>query len=78
MATYTIIRIYQVPADNRIEATDRLLEALVLGVEEDYHVTDVVREPDAKNHVRVSLRPHKSWSRLLLEQLLGTGDTLKR
>ena len=28
MATYTIIRVYQVPADNRLQATDRMLEAL--------------------------------------------------
>ena len=71
MAVYTIVRVYEVPADNRIQATDRLLEAMALGVEEDYHVKDVVREPDAKNHVRVSLKPPKSWRALLVEQLLG-------
>ena len=48
MAMYTIIRVYQVPADNRLQATDRMLEALTLGVEDDFHVKDVLREPDGK------------------------------
>src|SRR5512147_935474 len=48
MALYTILRVYQVPADNRLEATDRMLEALTLGVEDDFHVKDVLREPDGK------------------------------
>ena len=30
MAVYTIIRVYEVPADSRYEATDRMLEALEL------------------------------------------------
>ena len=71
MAVYTIVRVYEVPADNRIQATDRLAEAMALGVEEDYHVKDVVREPDANKHVRVSLKPPKSWRGLLVEQLFG-------
>ena len=80
MALYTIIRIYQVPADNRIEATDRMLEALRLGVEEDYHVKDVVREPNEKpgSGVRVSLKPEKGWGTLLRDQLLGQSGKRKR
>jgi hypothetical protein len=35
MALYTIIRVYEVPADTQQQATDRMLEALVLHVERD-------------------------------------------
>jgi hypothetical protein len=30
VALYTIIRVYEVPADNQIQATDRMIEALTL------------------------------------------------
>ena len=33
MALYTILRIYEVPAENRIQATDRMMEALAFHVE---------------------------------------------
>jgi hypothetical protein len=33
MAVYTIIRIYEIPANSRYEATDRLMEALELHTE---------------------------------------------
>ncbi len=78
MARWTIIRIYEVPADNRIEATDRMMEALAFGVEKDYHVKDVIREPEAQpdTGTRVSLEPPKGWLVLLLDQLLGrSGST---
>src|SRR5512144_1428583 len=80
MALFTIIRIYQVPADNRIEATDRMLEALTLGVEEDFHVKDILREPNGKqgSGVRVSLKPEKGWGTLLRDQLLGRSETTRR
>ncbi len=76
MAIYTIIRVYQVLADNRIEATDRMLEALTLGVVDDFHVKDVLREPDGKpgSGVRISLKPPKGWGTLLLDQLLGRSE----
>jgi hypothetical protein len=44
MAIFTIMRIYEIPAADRIEATDRMLEALELHTEEDYHVRDIVRK----------------------------------
>jgi hypothetical protein len=47
MAIFRIIRIYEIPATSRIEATDRMLEALELHTEEDYHVTDLVQEHGA-------------------------------
>ena len=80
MATYTIIRVYQVPADKRLQATDRMLEALTLGVEDDFHVKDVLREPDGKpgSGVRISLKPPKGWGTLLLDQLLGRSEKTKR
>ena len=80
MALYTIIRIYQVPADNRIEATDRMREALSLDVEEDFHVKDILREPNGKpgSGVRVSLKPEKGWGTLLRDQLLGQSGKTKR
>ena len=74
MAVYKIMRIYEVPAENQIEATNRMMEALVLHVERDYHVTDYVKTPedaDGKGH-RISLDPPKGWMALLREQLLGT------
>jgi hypothetical protein len=46
MAVFTIMRIYEIPADSRIEATDRMLEALEFHTEKDYHVTDLVRNKD--------------------------------
>ena len=48
MALYTIIRVYEVPADTQQQATDRMMEALALHVERDYHVKDVIRVPGAK------------------------------
>jgi hypothetical protein len=67
------MRIYEVPADNQIEATNRMMEAIVLHVERDYHVTDYVKapnDPDGKGH-KVDLTPPTGWMTLLLEQLLG-------
>jgi hypothetical protein len=70
MAVYTIIRVYQVPADDRIQATDRMLEALVFGVEKDYHVKDILREPGSKSGqgTPIDLAPSGWWT-LIREQL---------
>jgi hypothetical protein len=71
MAVYTIIRVYEVPASNQIEATDRMAEAIVLHVERDYHVKDIIRAPGDKpgQGKTVDLRPPKGWLTLLKEQL---------
>ena len=76
MARWTIIRVYEVPADTQIQATDRMLEALMLGVEKDYHVKDIIRAPEGKpgSGVTVRLEPPRGWLSILREQLLGTGD----
>ena len=73
MARWTIIRVYEVPADNQIEASDRMLEALALGVEKDYHVKDVIREPAGKpgSGVTVRLESPRGWLSILRDQLLG-------
>jgi hypothetical protein len=73
MARFTIFRIYEVPGRNRYEATDRLMRAIELGVEKDYHVADVVRltgDPRGRGHV-VRLGPFKGWFGTLLEQIVG-------
>ena len=70
MAIYTVIRVYEMPADNMQQATDRMSEAIVLHVERDFHVKDIVREPGAKpgEGKQVSLRPAASWLELAREQ----------
>ena len=71
MAIYTIIRVYEMPADNLQQATDRMSEAIVLHVERDFHVKDIVREPGAKpgQGKQVDLRPAAGWLALAIEQL---------
>ncbi len=71
MSVYTIIRVYEVPAENRIQATDRMLEALILHVEHDFHVKDIIRQPGDKpgQGKAVDLRPAAGWLALLREQL---------
>ena len=73
MAKYTIIRVYEVPADNRQQATDRMMEALLLHVERDFHVKDILRDPDAKpgQGKEVKLGPPVGWLALVLQQLRG-------
>jgi hypothetical protein len=71
MAIYKIMRIYEVPAENQLEATNHMMEALVLHVERDYHVTDYVKtpeDPSGKGH-KIDLNPPKGWLRLLLREL---------
>jgi hypothetical protein len=49
MATYTIIRIYEIPAETQQQATDRMLEALLMHVEKDFHVKDIIRDRPRPN-----------------------------
>ena len=73
MALYTIIRVYEVPAETKQQATDRMLEAIVLQVEHDFHVKDIIREPGAKpgQGKVVELKPPAGWMTLLIQQLTG-------
>ena len=73
MALYTIIRVYEVPADTQQQATDRMMEAVALHVERDYHVKDVIRAPGAKpgQGKSVDLKPPAGWLTLAIRQLTG-------
>ena len=73
MALYTIIRVYEVPADTQQQATDRMIEALTLHVERDFHKKDIIREPGSKpgQGKRIDLKPPAGWLSLLARQLTG-------
>jgi hypothetical protein len=76
MAVYTIIRVYEVPADTQQQATDRMLEAMVLHVERDFHVKDIVRLKVDKSEKpgkwnTVTLAPPAGWLTLVVRQLTG-------
>ena len=67
MALYTKLRKYGVPAGNRIQVTDRMMEALAFNLEKDYHVTVTIREPKAKPEQG---KP-AGWLTLIMRQLTG-------
>lgn len=71
MAVYTIIRVYRVPGKNQVQATDRMMEAIRLHVESDYHVRDFIRSPGDKRGAgrRVELKQASGWKELLRKQL---------
>jgi hypothetical protein len=73
MGTYTILRIYDVPAESQQQATDRMMEAVALHVENDFHVRDILRDPGAKpgQGKAVDLKPPAGWLTLLKQQLSG-------
>ena len=73
---YKIIRIYEVPGKDQVEATNRMMEALTLRVERDYHVMDYIKSPDdpAGKGKKVSLEPPKGWMATFLDQLLGRSE----
>lgn len=71
MAVYTIIRVYEVPAETRVQATDRMLEAIVLHTEKDYHRKDIIRDPGSKpgEGKPVTLQLAPGWMAVIREQL---------
>ncbi len=73
MAVYTIIRVYEVPAGNKVQATERMMEALFLHREKDYHIKDYIREPGGKpgKGMPINLQPPAGWLTLLIRQLTG-------
>jgi hypothetical protein len=73
MAVYTIIRVYEVPADTQQQATDRMIEALTLHVERDFHKKDIIRQPGSKpgQGKKVDLKPPAGWLSLIVRQLAG-------
>ena len=73
MSKYKIARVYEVPAANRIEATDRLMEAFAFGDEKVFHAYDVIRPSDNAGKLEpVRLEPPTGWMKLLREQLIGS------
>jgi hypothetical protein len=73
MAVFKIIRIFEVPAETRQQATDRMLEALAFHVEKDFHVKDIIRDPGSRpgQGKEVSLVPPAGWMTLVIRQLTG-------
>jgi hypothetical protein len=73
MAVYTIIRVYEVPADTQQQATERMMEALALHVERDFHKKDIIREPGSTpgQGTKVDLKPPAGWLSLVVRQLAG-------
>ena len=76
MARYKIMRIYEVPADDRIEATNRMMKALALHVESDFHVMDYIKSPEdpTGKGSKVNLKPSKEWLTMVIDQLTGRVD----
>ena len=72
MARYRIVRIYEVPAENRYQATDRMMEAIELRTDKDYHVKDVIRLCERDSTLsEVELRGPTSWWTIIMSQLFG-------
>jgi hypothetical protein len=76
MAIYSILRVYEIPAETQQQAADRMLESLVLHVEKDFHVTDIIREKVEKGEKpgkwnAVKLAPPVGWLTLVMRQLTG-------
>jgi hypothetical protein len=71
MPLFTIIRVYEVPAHNRHEATDELMETLELKQEKAYHVKDVVRAPNEKWGKVIDKKPPAKWGTIFKRQITG-------
>ena len=71
---YTIIRVYEVPADTKQQATDRMFEAILSHDENVFHVKDILREPgdEPGQGKEVDLRPAR-WLAWMREQLALAG-----
>jgi len=67
MALYTRLRKYGVPAGNRLQGTNRMLEALAFNPKKDFHVTVSIREPEAKP----GQGKPAGWLTLIMRQLTG-------
>ncbi|GDY33993.1 hypothetical protein [Gandjariella thermophila] len=71
---YKLIRIYEVPADSLVEATDHFREALELHVEKDFLVHDRWKPPGQSSASTKRPAPRAGmpwWLRVLRQQLLG-------
>jgi hypothetical protein len=67
MTTYKIIRIYQLDASSVSQATKKLLDAVDAKKDEEYHVSDTVKEADEPTNTE---KP-SGWVNSARRQVLG-------
>jgi hypothetical protein len=67
MPDYTIFRKYKITADNPTQALRKLLDALDAKKDEDYHVSDSIREADEQS----SNGQLAAWATSAKKQLFG-------
>jgi hypothetical protein len=67
MPVYKIYRQYKIEADNPTQATRKLIEAIDAKKDEDYHVSDSVRESDEQQ----SNGQLTAWANSAKKQLFG-------
>jgi hypothetical protein len=65
MTVYKIIRIYQLEATSVSQATKKLLDAVEAKKDEEYHVSDTVKESDEATD------KNTSWANSLKRQIVG-------
>jgi hypothetical protein len=67
MPVYIIFRKYKIEADSVTQATKKLLDALDANKDEDFHISDSVRESDeAQSNGQVT-----AWATSAKKQLFG-------
>jgi hypothetical protein len=67
MPVYIIFRKYKIEADNPTQATKKLLDALDAKKDEDFHISDSVREADeAQSNGQLP-----AWASAARKQLFG-------
>jgi hypothetical protein len=64
MTVYKIIRIYQLEASSVSQATKKLLDAVEAKKDEEYHVSDTVKESDDDTD------KHTSWANSVKRQIM--------
>jgi hypothetical protein len=67
MPVYKIYRQYKIEADNPTQALRKLLDALDAKKDEDYHISDSIREPDEQQ----SNGQLAAWASSAKKQLFG-------
>jgi hypothetical protein len=67
MTTYKIIRIYQLEASSVSQATKKLLDAVDAKKDEEYHVSDTVKEADEPT----DMEKPSGWVNSARRQVLG-------
>ncbi|KJS53430.1 hypothetical protein VM98_25270 [Streptomyces rubellomurinus subsp. indigoferus] len=67
---YTIMQIYKVSGRTQVEATDRFMEAIELGVQRDYLVRSVIR-PEEGRYQPLRIVRRTTWWEIIWHQLLG-------